>query len=149
MSDEKQTARDLEKEAAQLKADEVNKTRSGKGLRQFVGATRGKGSVVITYEQFDVESPETVPSSVEEFCSLTGIDSDAEITSLLIEGYNDKLYKEASDPIAEFVVESWPADVKNAFRLAVRNTAKASGMSFDDVAAFLVPQITKKLSSVS
>lgn len=133
--------------AAEQAAAEVNKGRTGKGTRQFVGSTRGKGSVVITYEGFDVEKPETVPQSVVEFVQVTGVSDDAELAKLLVEGYNDKLYKDASDPIAEFVGASWPDDVKVAFRAAVRNTAKATGMSFDDVAAMLVPQIEKKLSA--
>jgi hypothetical protein len=137
----------IERVHAEEEAALVNSKRTGKGLRKTVAQTRGKGSMVITFEAFDENQPETLPTSVVEFVQLTGISDDAKLASLLVEGFNAVTYREASDPIAEFVVSSWPDDIKLAFRNAVRNTAKATGMSFEQVADFIKPQIEKKLAA--
>lgn len=147
MSDDQEVAKAVEKDKAQKAADAVNATRSGIGTRQFVGATRGKGSVVITFEQFDETKPETLPKSLTEFSDVAKISDEKELVSLLIEGYNDKLYKDASDPLAEFVNPTWDDDVKLQFRLVARNYAKAMELPLDEVAAQMRDAFNKKHST--
>jgi len=136
--------RAAEIKAAQEKADAVNKGRSGVGTRLFVGSTRGKGSMVISFEQFDDSEPDTLPKSTEEFMQVTGVTSESDILKLLIEGYNDKLYKDASDPLAEYVNAVWPADAQAQYRLIVRTTAKALGDPLDEVAEAVQARFNKK-----
>jgi len=131
--------------AAEVEA--TNKARTGKGTRLKAGSTRGKGTMPIKYEQFDETQPDTLPTSLAEFAALTGIQDPATLLGFIIVGYNDAQYVAASDPIAEFVVPSWPDDRKLAFRLAVRNYSKAltsAGIetSIEDAAKFILSKMT-------
>lgn len=126
--------------AAEVLAE--NAKRTGKGTRLKFGSTRGKGTMPIKYEFFDEAQPDTLPGSLAEFASLTGIQDPATLLGFILVGYNDAQYVAASDPIAEFVVPSWPDERKLAFRLAVRNYSKAmtsAGIetSIEDAAVFI------------
>ena len=71
-------AADSEFTNAEKFVTEENAKRTGVGTRMKVGRTRGKGSIVIKYEQFDESLPETLPNSIllkiyvliEVMCSL-------------------------------------------------------------------------------
>ncbi len=117
--------------------EKENATRSGVGTRLMAGMTRGKGSQVIKYEAFDEGQDATLPKSFAEFQKVTGITDEKDIVKLLITGFNDKQYTEASDPIAEYVDKSWTPEKQALFRNAVRTTAKILGKSIDEVATSL------------
>lgn len=125
----------------QERADEVNKTRSGKGTRVRVGQTRGKNPQVISWEAFDESQPDTLPSSLSEFMDIAKVNDEKAIVAFLIDGYNASQYTAASDPIAEFVEPTWPDDVQKQFRLVVRNYANATGVSLEDAVALIKPGI--------
>lgn len=133
--------RDKEFEAAKAKAEKENATRSGKGSRLFVGKTRGKGSQIISYEAFNKSEPDTLPGSIAEFAELTKISDEKEVVSLLIDGFNANSYREASDPIAEYVNPVWPDDVKLNFRTVVRTYSKGAQVSIEDAVSILKPGI--------
>lgn len=128
-------------EETQKKADETNKTRTGKGTRVRVGQTRGKNPQVITWEAFDDSQPDTLPATLSEFMEITKTNDEKMIVTFLIDGYNSGQYTAASDPIAEFVNPAWSDDVQRQFRLVVRNYANATGVSIDDAVALIKPGI--------
>lgn len=132
--------------AAELKADEENETRSGVGTRQMVGATRGRNTSVITYENFDESQPATLPKTLKEFLEVTKV-KDSELVDLLITGYNEAQYKLASDEIGEFVDKTWPDDVQMQFRMVVRNYAKATGQTIEQAVAVIKPGIVAAQSA--
>lgn len=143
MSDDQKSALDIAREAAQKIADETNSTRTGISTRVTVGATRGKNPQIISYEQFDESVPDSLPKSHEafvEFVKPTGV----EFLDYLIRGYNAARFEAASDPLAEYVVASWPNDVQGAFRQAVRNYSRGLGMTLEDAAAVIRPGFVKK-----
>lgn len=141
------------KAAKQAEVDKANASRSGKGLRLRVGATRGKGSQVISFEVFDESKPDTMPTSVQEFLEILAAAnggkavSESEMLSYLIEGFNSLSYTNASDPIAEHINSAWPDDLQKAFRGAVRSYVSAAGVSVDDAVAFLKPGIEKAFAA--
>jgi hypothetical protein len=138
------TALEVAKGSLQTKADETNKTRSGKGTRVQVGATRGKNPQAISYEASDESKTDTLPATLSEFMEVTksfGGDSESNIVSWLIGGFNDAQYTAASDPIAEYVEASWPDDVQKQFRLVVRNYSNATGVSIEDAVKLIKPGI--------
>jgi len=143
MSEEQKTAVETAREKAEANAEVVNKGRSGVGTRQKVGATRGKNPQVITYEAFDDSLPDTLPKSVEQFMSVV-TSKESELTDYLIRGLNAANYEAASDPLAEFVVASWAADVQLTFRTAVRNYSKGLGISLEDAVNIIRPGFTAK-----
>lgn len=147
MSNEEKTALELEREQFEKDAAAENAKRSGKGLRQLVGATRGRSTMNIKYEAFDESVPESLPSTVEEFVGITGIKSNKELAELLIVGYNDKAYTEASDPIAEHVNKAWPADLVTQFRTVVRNMAKMLDISIEEAVNQVKPGTEKKFQA--
>lgn len=122
---------------------------NAKGLRSFTSSTRGKGSMFINYEGFDVDSPETLPASLKEFMEITKIDDQKEILALVIEGFNANAYQTASDPIAEFVNGNWDKDTQMQFRLVVRNMSKAANMSIEDVVKLVKPGVEAKFAAGS
>lgn len=133
--------RQIELYDLQQEVNRINSTRSGVGTRLKAGMTRGKGSLVIQWEAFDESKPETLPKNLAEFASIAKIDPSSEagkktILDYLIVGYNDDMYVQASDPIAEFVNPAWDDDRKSQFRLVVRNLSKAMAgvVSLEDVA---------------
>ena len=147
MSDDQKTALELEREQMEKDAVSVNAGRSGVGTRVKVGSTRGKATQNIKYEFFDESQPDTCPKTVEQFVSITGIKGNSELCELLIVGFNDKQYTEASDPIAEFVNPAWPDDVKLQFRTVVRNLAKMQEISIADAVAMIKPGTEKKFKA--
>lgn len=131
--------------------DEVvaaNQARNGKGTRLKFGMTRGKGSLPIKWEAFDESKPDTLPSSLEEFISITKANKDQLLEWALV-GYNDAQYTAASDPIAEHVNATWDDDTKTQFRLVVRNYSKATGMSIEDSVSLIKPGIEKAFAAKS
>jgi hypothetical protein len=138
------SALETAKGSLQLKADETNKSRTGKGTRVRVGATRGKNPQAISYEAFDESKAETLPLTLSEFMEVTkpfGGDVEKTIVEWLIGGFNDAQYTAASDPIAEFVENYWPDDVQKQFRLVVRNYSNATGVSIEDAVKLIKPGI--------
>jgi hypothetical protein len=147
MSDEQRTAQEVEREAKEKAAAETNKSRSGKGTRLMVGATRGRNVSIIEYEAFDDSKPETLPDSIQEFMSLTNTQDEKTLVGYLVEGFNSASYRQASDEIGEFINPAWPKEIQAAFRLAVRNYAKSAEVSIDEAAALLKPGIEKKFAA--
>ena len=126
--------------------DEVkaaNASRTGKGTRLAYGNTRGKGSIPIKWEKFDESLPDTLPVSIEEFMALTNVKDEKDLLGYLIVGFNDDMYTQASDPIAEFVNPAWDKDTQNQFRLVVRNMTKAlqGTKSLEDVVGMIKPSV--------
>jgi len=107
------------------------------------GKTRGKNPREIEYEAFDLEQPDSLPKTLEEFSAVTKVDTEAELVSLLINGFNDSQYSAASDEIGEFINDAWDKDTQAQFRLAVRNTSKMTGMSIEDVVTMMKPAVEK------
>ncbi len=137
---EKEAMQAREKEIA-AKELEANKDRTGKGLRVFFGMTRGRNPQMIQYENWNDSLPETLPATLSEFMDLRKITDEKEIVKRLVFGDNEILYKEASDPVAEFVDATWPEDVQKQFRIVVRNYSTATGVSIEDAVALIKPGI--------
>jgi hypothetical protein len=129
---------------ASAEVEKENSTRTGIGTRMKVGRTRGKGSIVIKYENFDESQPDTLPKSIEEFQKISGATTEAVLLDYLIAGYNEALYTAASDPLAEFVEETWPNEVKTQFRLVVRNYSRGASVSLDDAVELIKPGFVKQ-----
>jgi hypothetical protein len=147
MSEDEKTAKDLEREAKQAEADKMNASRSGIGTRVFVGSTRGKGSLVITWEQFDDSKPDTLPTTIEKFMEVTSVKDEPSLVNFLIAGYNESNYIAASDPLAEYVESTWPPDAQTQFRLVVRNYSRGAGVSLDDAVALIKPGFSKQFKA--
>lgn len=131
-------------EAKQKSLDsETNAKREGKGTRRFVGMTRGKNPQMVEFEQFDESKPDTLPSNLAEFVSLAKITGDAEkgILANAIIGWNEESWKNASDPIAEYVDSSWPEEIQKNFRTVVRNYSVGATVSIEDAVALIRPGI--------
>jgi hypothetical protein len=126
---------------------ELNASKTGKGLRSFLGMTRGRNPLEIQYENWDESQPATLPSTLSEFMDalktrgVTDGDMEKEVVRRLVIGDNDVLYKEASDPVAEFVDSSWTPEVQKQFRIVVRNYSTATGVSIEDAVALIKPGI--------
>ena len=142
------TEKELAKEA--LKAREVemtarekvlNEGKTGKGLRSFLGMTRGRNPQEIQYENWDEAIPDSLPLTLSEFMDLRKVTDEKDIVRRLILGDNEILYSEASDPVAEFVDASWSEEVQKQFRVVVRNYATATGVSIEDAVALIKPGI--------
>jgi hypothetical protein len=126
---------------------ELNASITGKGLRFFLGMTRGRNPQEIKYQNWDDSQPDTLPTTLSEFMDLrkdsAEVVDEKGIVRRLILGDNEVLYKEASDPVAEFVDPTWPEDVQKQFRIVVRNYATATGVSIEDAVALIKPGIVK------
>src|SRR5712691_13040099 len=95
------TAEDTEKAKADaLKArnedmnkreKELNASKSGKGLRTFLGMTRGRNPQEIQYENWDDSQPDTLPVTLSEFMDLRKLTDEKDIVRRLILGDNDVL----------------------------------------------------------
>ena len=143
MSEEQKTANETEREKAVKAATETNATRKGVGTRLKVGATRGKNPTVITFETFDESLPESLPKSVAQFMETVTSKEDV-LVDYLIRGFNAASYEAASDPLAEYVVAKWAADVQSTFRQAVRNYAKGLGIELEDAVNIIRPGFVAK-----
>jgi hypothetical protein len=135
-----------ELEVKQAEADKVNSERDGVGLRVRVGQTRGKNPVVVTWEAFDESKPETLPTEASQFMEITGINDKGTLLSYWIAGYNDAAYTAASDPLAEYVEDSWPSDAQTQFRLVVRNYSRGTGVSLEDAVSLIKPGFVKQFT---
>jgi hypothetical protein len=150
LSEKEATKEALKARAKEIEAKEkeLNKERTGKGTRVFIGMTRGRNPQMIQYEAFDESQPDTLPKDLAEFMNLglVGVPTNKHedvIVGYLIDGFNSASYTAASDPVAEFVDLSWPEDVQKQFRLVVRNYAGATECSIEDAVALIKPGIVK------
>lgn len=139
MSEDQKSAKEIEREKAQAAADAENATKSGVGTRKFVGFTRGKASMLVSWEAFDESKPDTLPKAIQEFIDVTGVKDEPTLVSYLISGLNESNYIAASDPLAEFVNSSWPADAQTQFRLVVRNYSRGANVSLEDAVSLIKP----------
>lgn len=139
MSDDQKTANEQKLEAAQAEVAEKNKALTGKGLRHAAGMTRGKNPQVIQWKRFDEENIESLPTSLAEFASLSGVTDEKKFLEFVIAGFNDEQYRLASDELNEYIESSWPNEKVQQFRLAVRNAAKLSGKSIEEVVKIIKP----------
>ena len=134
MADEQITA--LEQEVTS-----ENAKRSGKGTRLVLANTRGKGSIQIKYEAFDSDSAGSLPTTVSEFMSLSGVSDEDTLVSYLVTGFNDASYKKASDPVAEFVNPMWPEAVQDSFKQSVKSLLKNTDKTLEELVAIFRPAI--------
>jgi hypothetical protein len=146
MTEAAKTLTDSTRENLEKQAEETNKGRSGKGTRVKVGSTRGKNPQPISFEQFDESQPDTLPTSLQEFIGLAMAnvadkDKEPTILSYLIEGYNADSYRQASDPIAEYIDSAWPEDLQKQFRMVVRNYSAGANVSLEDAVTLIRPGI--------
>lgn len=152
--DEKDSKRTPEQRAAaaalaaelvtlQKLADEENKGRSGKGTRVKVGSTRGKNPKAITWESFNLDLPETLPSDAAEFLSLTKTTDDKLFTSYCLDGFNSAMYSNASDVLSEYVEANWPPELVVNFKKAVNGYASSTGVSLEDAVSVIKPGVVK------
>lgn len=111
-------------------------------LIEKAGKTRGKNPRDIKFKVLN-----QVPKSVEEFSAVTGISEQDAFCDLLYEGYNASQYAAASDEIGEYIPDSWEKETQAQFRLAVRNTAKLTGLDIEMVVNMLKPAIEKGLAA--
>lgn len=150
MATEATSPRELEVERKQLEADSYNKSQSGVGVRRRVGQTRGKNPIVIQWDAFDDSKPDTLPKAIQEFMEVTSVKDEPTLVTFLIAGYNDAAYTAASDPLAEFVEDSWPSEAKTQFRLVVRGYARGlsdSGMTLEGAVALIKPGFVQQYGS--
>ncbi len=147
VAEEVQSQTDVEFEKKQKEVDTTNAGRTGKGTRLKAGRTRGKSSMVITFEQFDESKPETLPVDIQEFMDLTGVKDQAGLTTLLIGGFNDASYTAASDPLAEYVESTWPPEAQTQFRLVVRNYSRGAMVSLEDAVNLIKPGFSKQFEA--
>jgi len=147
MAVEAQSAVDLEYARKESEVKQENEKRAKNvGTRMFVGKTRGKGSQVITYENFDDSIPESLPTSIQQFMDVTNQKDEPALVKFLIAGYNADLYQAASDPLKEFVDPTWPEDAQTQFRLVVRNYSRGANVSLDDAVELIKPGFVKQFS---
>ena len=144
MSEDEKTVKDLEREEAQKKAEATNASRTGVGTRVHVGSTRGKASLVITWEAFDDTKPETLPTAIAQFMEVTAVKDEPSLVGFLIAGYNESNYIAASDPLAEYVESTWPPDAQTQFRLVVRNYSRGASVSIEDAVSLIKPGFSKQ-----
>ena len=107
------------------------------------GKTRGRNPREIEYQAFDLEKPDTLPKSIQEFMDVTKVIEQAEVVALLVNGYNDSVYSAASDEIGEFINDAWDKDTQAQFRLAVRNYSKMTETSIEDSVNLIKPGVDK------
>lgn len=139
MAVEAQSPQDLEFERKTKEVEVANKSREGVGTRLRVGRTRGKGSMVITWEAFDDALPETNPKSIQQFMEITGKKDETSLVNYLIAGFNEENYTAASDPLAEFVDPTWPTEAQTQFRLVVRNYSRGAVVPLEDAVKLIKP----------
>lgn len=124
----------------------INEKRSGVGTRLKVGRTRGKSSIVISWEAFDDSKPETLPTTIQQFMDITGKKDEPSLVNFLIAGYNDESYTAASDPLAEYVEATWPPEAQTQFRLVVRNYSRGTGTSLEEAVNLIKPGFEKQFA---
>lgn len=107
------------------------------------GKTRGRNPRDIEYQAFDVENPDSLPKTMEEFVQVTGKGSLEELLEYLVAGFNYSAYSAASDEIGEFVKDEWSKEYQAQFRITIRNFSKVSQQSIEEVVEMLMPAIDK------
>lgn len=149
MSNEEKAVNESAKDKALALAAEKNAAlpKDKMGPRFKVGATRGKNPTIITFENFDVSLPDTLPKTVQEMVEFVGSDKSDTLLDYLIRGYNEAQYEAASDPLAEYVSDVWSPEVKLTFRTAVRNYSKGLGIDLEDAVAIIRPGFAKKFGA--
>lgn len=141
---EPKTAQELAVEKRQAEVAAENAKRSGKGTRLRVGQTRGRNPQVISYEAFDESLPDTLPVTLDEFMKLSATDDEKVLVGYMLDGFNSTSYREASDPVAEFVNRAWPEEVQKNFRNAVKNYAAGAETSIEEAANLIRTAFDKK-----
>lgn len=111
---------------------------------EFVEVTaglRGKGNKdkKVTYRAIN-EDTERPDNPMDAALELSNGDL-AIFWKRFVNGYNEAMYTEVADPIAEFIDASWSDDIKKSFRTSVNALAKTLGMDKEDVATFLVAKM--------
>lgn len=146
MADEKtpaEAAKEAEIKAMQDLADETNKGRSGKGTRVRVGQTRGKNPKVISWESFDTDYPESLPSDAAEFLSLTKTTDDRLFTAYCIDGYNAAMYAAASDVLSEYLEPNWPDAFAKQFKTNITTFVAMTGVSIEEAVSIVKPKVQR------
>jgi hypothetical protein len=134
-------AREARSEANAAEEKSLNAGRTGKGTRISVGMSRGKNPQKVVYESFDESQPDTLPKTLSEFMDLSKTQDEAVIVSYLIDGFNSAMYSNASDPVAEYVDASWPADLQTRFKTIIRNYSRDAGVSIEDAVSLIKPGV--------
>ncbi len=129
-------------EAMVAEEKKLNEGKTGKGTRTFLSMTRGRNPQKVQYENWDESLPDTLPASLSEFMDLSKISDEKDIVRRLILGDNEIRYKDASDPIAEYVEKTWSEEIQKGFRLVVRNYATNANVSIEDAVALIKPGFT-------
>jgi hypothetical protein len=124
-------------------ADETKTVERKVTLVTKKGKTRGKNPRDIEYQAFDLEQPNTLPTTQAEFMEATGLNKQEDIVSLLVDGFNLQAYSAASDEIGEYINDEWDKETQNQFRLAVRNMSKLTNQSIEDTVTMLKPGVEK------
>lgn len=122
-------------------ADKFNAEQKGVGLRMFTGFTRGRSTTAIKWNQFDTDKPDTLPKNVKEFSEVTGVTEGKDLLNFMIDGFNEYQYRQASDPIAEYVNPAWDDEMKTKFRAVVRGYSSTTETSIEDTVALMKPGI--------
>lgn len=128
---------------------ELNAAITGKGLRKFLGMTRGRNPQEIQYAGWDLSLVDSLPVTISEFAELRkdAVSDEAGLVRRLLLGDNELLYTEASDPVSEYVDLTWPEDIQKMFRQVVRNYSSAAGISIEDAVALVKPGIAASQSA--
>jgi hypothetical protein len=134
-------ALDARAKEIEAKEKELNAGKTGKGLRTFIGLTRGRNPQMFEWNGFDDTLPETLPATTDEFLAITKVADDKVIVKLLIDGWNAMQFDLGSDPVGEFVDKSWPEDVQKSFKLMVKGYAANAGVSIEDAVNIMKPGI--------
>jgi hypothetical protein len=145
--EQKKAALDARSADMDRREKELNAGKTGVGLRTFLSMTRGKNPQEVRYDGFDQTQPDTLPKDIQGVLDILGLKpqtDEAAIVNLLIEGHNEVAYTTASDPLAEFIEDSWPDAAKSQFRLVVRNYSKGASVSLEDAVALIKPGFSKQ-----
>ncbi len=127
----------------------LNEGKSGVGTRYFLAMTRGKNPQEIKFEAFDDAQPDTLPKTIKQFLEVAGLEptkDEPSIVEYLIEGFNSAAYTAASDPLAEYVDPTWPAESQAQFRLVVRNYSRGAQVAIEDAVALIKPGFEKQFA---
>lgn len=136
---DKEAALKARNEDMERREKELNAGKTGKGLREYLGLTRGRNPQEIQYQNWDTSLPETLPTTLSEFMEMRSITEEKDIMRRLLLGDNEILFTEASDPVAEFVDKTWSDEVQKAFRLVVRNYSQNANVTIEDAVSLIKP----------
>lgn len=111
------------------------------------GRTRGKNPRDIEYLVLDIAEPDSLPTTAEDFSKVTGVSTESELVELLIAGFNQRQYEQASDEIGEYLNEAWDSETQLQFRAVVRNTVNLGVGDMETIASAMRIQIDKVYAS--